>query len=182
MMPSSIKQGIVPCRGIADAFTPADFLPDVLFLIFAEATAARVLLLKQTIKRRARIGRAAGRRHQPIICQLWRRRRGQGIARHSDSRSKELAGVGLVFNRDPRRNRLGALKAHGRIEVHALFAAMQRGPALGTNALTFKIHVRGQCHPAAITSRGRYGLYKPRKLRPSNVDGRPWAGWSFAPA
>jgi phosphoribosylanthranilate isomerase len=82
-----------------------------------------------------------------------------GIASNRDSRLKQRTFVGLVFNRDSRRNGFQALKTCGWLEIRALLAAVQRGAALGT--LTFPIHTRWQRSGTTETAGRHYILQEP---------------------
>src|ERR1022692_3802714 len=75
------------------------------------------------------------RRTGRIDDRAGRRRRGAAIACHSNARRKQGTLVGLVLQRDARRNRLQALKSRGRLEMGALLAAMQRGVTFRTVAV-----------------------------------------------
>ena len=69
---------------------------------------------------------------------------GSGVAGHGDARLKQIAFVGLILHRNPHRHRLQALEAGGRLEVRALFAAVQRRAAFGTLALPIDIGTRAR--------------------------------------
>jgi hypothetical protein len=93
-----------------------------------------------------------------------------GIARHCNSRLKQRTFIGLVLNRDSRRNRFQALKTGGWLEIRALLAAVQRGAALGT--LAFPIHARWQRSGTTETAGRHYVLQEPWKAGSGNVDWR----------
>jgi hypothetical protein len=95
-----------------------------------------------------------------------------GIAGHRDTRFKQRALVGLILDRNSRWNRLQALKPGGRLEIRALFAAMQGGAALGT--LAFPVHARGQSSRTVETASRDNVLQKPGKAGSGDIDGRTW--------
>src|ERR1043166_3053754 len=85
-------------------------------------------LLEEAVESRAGIIRVAG--HRDIRCgraasHTVRRPSVRRIARDGDARLEQLAFVGLVFHRDPHRNRLQALEPRRRLEMRALLAAMR---------------------------------------------------------
>ena len=98
-----------------------------------------------------------------------------GVARHRDARTEQLACVGLILDRDSDWNGLQALKASGRLEIGALFAAMQRGAAFGTVAAD--VDVGAQSRGAVEAARSRYRLHQTRQARAGDVDGRTRSGW-----
>jgi hypothetical protein len=97
------------------------------------------------------------------------------VTRHCDARFKQIAFVGLILHRNPHRHGLQALEASGRLEVRALFAAMERRSALGTLALP--IDILRQRGGAIETTSGYNVLEQPRKARSGDVDRRPGARW-----
>jgi hypothetical protein len=149
----------------ADRGLTGAHFPDARWTLFP-----RCLLFKQAIKCGSRIARIARRRDDAAIVRSKRRARRQCVPRHGHSRREELAGIRLVLQGNTDRNRLEALKARGRIEVYALFAAMQRYAAFRTDAL--EIDIRRQGHRAAKTARGNEILDQPGQLGSGCVIGR----------
>ena len=132
-------------------------------------------LLEEAVESRAGIIRVAG--HRDVRCgraasHTVRRPSVRRIARHGDAQLEQLAFVGLVFHRDPHRNRLQALEPRRRLEMRALLAAMQRRAALGT--VPSEIDVARKRGGTVKATRRRYALYHPRQARPGNVNRRAW--------
>lgn len=91
------------------------------------------------------------------------------IAGDSHAWTEHVALVGHVLARDPDRNRLQALEACRRLKVRTLFAAMQRGIALGAGS--FEVDASRERRGAVITARSRYALHQPGQAGPGDVDG-----------
>jgi hypothetical protein len=87
-------------------------------------------------------------------------------------RAEQLALVDLILNRDPRRNRLQALKPCGGLKVGALFAAMERRGAL--RAIPLEIRPGRQRRRAVVAAGCRHALHQPRQARPRRVLQSPW--------
>ena len=169
------RQGIAPWRGTGEVFEAEPF-----FLILVAAiqerlersakTARAVLFFEEAVECRAGIIRIARCGDVPVISYLHDRRGGKHVAGNGHARREELAGICLVFDGDALRNRLQALEARGRIEVHALFAAMQRRPAF--RAVSLEIYVGRQSDRAVKASRSNHVLDQAGKLRSGDIDGR----------
>src|SRR5262249_18326228 len=98
----------------------------------------------------------------------WSDRR---IARNRDPGLEQRAFVGLVLHRDPYRYRFEALESGGRLEICALFTAMQGSMAFWT--LGRKIPV-GRQRGGAVETAGRcYRLHQPRQPRSGDIDRGP---------
>src|SRR5208283_1745950 len=86
--------------------------------------------------------------------------------------------VGLVLQRDARRDGLQALEPRGRLEMRTLLAAVQLGIALRT--IPREGNPLRQGRAAIETTRRRHVLHQPRQPRAGDVDGRPGA-WRLRP-
>ena len=98
---------------------------------------------------------------------------GSCVPGNGNTRLKQIAFVGLIFQRDPQRHRLQALEAGRRLEMRTLFTAMQRRSALG--AFAFPVNI-GRKRGGAVKAASRHNVLKqPGKARAGDVDGRPGA-------
>jgi len=80
----------------------------------------------------------------------------------------------LIFHGDPHRHRLHALEPSGRLEMGALFAAVQGGPAFGAGTAE---HRSGrQCRGATVTTRRSDGLHQAGKPGTRNIQRRARTG------
>jgi hypothetical protein len=129
--------------------------------------------LKELIERAPGVVRVPGSRRAAAVRQGGRGRGvGGTFAGHGNTRGKEGALVGLVFVGKAHRDGFQALEAGGRLEVRALFAAMQFRVALGASAGEVRSRRKG-CR-AIETSGGGYVLHQTRQAGAGHVDG--WAG------
>jgi hypothetical protein len=120
------------------------------------------LLLKQAIKRGARVRGIPRRRHEACIKRAGHRSRRLPVACHRHPGGKRRALICLILDRDPNGDRFQTLKPGGGIEVHALLTAMQG--SLTLRATVLEIGVRGQRYRAVIATRGDNILNQPGQL------------------
>ena len=98
---------------------------------------------------------------------------GSCVPGNGNTRLKQIAFVGLIFQRDPQRHRLQALEAGRRLEMRTLFTAMQRRSALG--AFAFPVNIGRKRGGTVETAGGNYVLEQAREPGPGDVDRRPGA-------
>src|ERR1039458_1953023 len=154
------------CRGAESSAIVMGQLKDPI------AAAAQASLLKEIIKRDARIALALGLDQLLPVSQHWpnHRARGRAIPRHRHAGAEELALVGAVLRCDPLADRLGALETGRWLKPTALLTAVQRGVAFRT--IAGEIDIRGQRGRATITARGRHVVDQPGQPRPGDVERR----------
>ena len=137
------------------------------------------LLLEEVFERSARIVRAGRARwcRRGWVLRIIHRRR---ILFNRHSKFKKRAVILRILLRNPLRNGLCAFELPSRIEMHALFAAVQCG--LAFRAFSVHVESRRQHRSATRASRPHYRADHPRCPRPKHVLLlRTWfAGRSFA--
>ena len=98
---------------------------------------------------------------------------GSCVPGNGNTRLKQIAFVGLIFQRDPQRHRLQALEAGRRLEMRTLFTAMQRRSALG--AFAFPVNIGRKRGGTVETASRYYVLEQAGEARARDVDRRPGA-------
>ena len=85
---------------------------------------------------------------------------------------KSVHWLAWSFDRNPYRDRFQALEPGGRLEVGALFAAMQRGIAL--RAIPAEVDAVSELRRAVVAARRGNRLHQPGKAWAGYVYGRTW--------
>jgi hypothetical protein len=98
------------------------------------------LFLEQAIKCGTGVSCVARRLAHSVFAAPTRCSGGLGVARHRYARREEVTGVGLVLERDAKRDRPDALESGRGLEIHALLATMQSCVALRT--FTLEVYIR----------------------------------------
>src|SRR5260221_397621 len=135
-----------------------------------------LLFLEEAIKSVAGVAGIAWRIERYLrlpVPETWRHT-GGCVARYRKTRSKECTLIRLIFDWNPYRDRLQALKASRGLELRALLATVELRVTFGTSPSEIDV-VRQGCR-ATVTPRCRHRLNQPRQARTGYIDRGAWSG------